>query len=108
MKARARLGGICRRTFYEHVRPHVPSISIGSRIFFDVDDLDAWADRQKALAPAAVAALGHSVVRPPSAVFGPGRRMWKVDKAGELVRVAPPVEKGTWYVGPKGRLVRAK
>src|SRR4051794_40866245 len=40
--------GVSRRTFYEHCRPGLPAIRIGARVLFDPEDLDKWADLQKA------------------------------------------------------------
>lgn len=40
--------GVCRRTFERKVQPHLPAVSIGSRVLFDEEDLRKWLDAQKA------------------------------------------------------------
>ena len=46
-EAQAYLGGICRRTFDRHVRPHLVVVSIGERVFFPWEELDQWVEVQK-------------------------------------------------------------
>jgi excisionase family DNA binding protein len=61
--------GVCRRTFYKHVRPTIPAIRIGSRVSFDTADLDAFtASRKEAVAePPAEAPVARSF-QPPAPV----------------------------------------
>jgi hypothetical protein len=88
------LGGISRRAFYDHVRAYVPSIAVGSRVVFDVDDLEAWAAQQKAMSSPAPAPLAP-------VDFASGRRKWKVGAEGDFVWIEPSG-------GKRGKLVRLK
>jgi len=51
--------GVSRRTFFVHVRRHVPSIKVGARVTFDPVDLDAWvvANKVQPIAPVEAAKL---------------------------------------------------
>jgi excisionase family DNA binding protein len=58
--AAARYLGVSLRTFYDHVRAHVPAVRIGTRVVFDPADLDAFAETRK------VAPTGPSIVPLPT------------------------------------------
>jgi hypothetical protein len=100
----AYLGGICRRSFYDHVRPYVPGIALGTRIVFDVEDLEAFTQRQKELRVPAQAPLvpiefnpkkGPPVAAqaPPTHVeFRPKKRKAKPAQA-PAGRIEPQLEK---------------
>jgi len=49
--------GVSTRTFYDYVRKNVRVVRIGTRVAFDVADLDAYAERQKESPPEPVDTL---------------------------------------------------
>ncbi len=81
--------GVSTRTFYDHVRKHVPTVRIGARVLFDTADLDAYATSQKT--PPSVEPAAEPVRPPPasrSETVRPPQVRWVLGENGKLQRAA--------------------